>query len=71
MEASTRVVGLPTGLARTEEAEFARERGSVKEPSSSVPTEERLGFQRVDIVEMREPTRGIPFNEVPSEHLDL
>lgn len=70
MRESTRetLTGLTTGLARAEEAaELARERRSSGNPSRSGLPEARLRFQRVDMVEMCELMREIPFIDALSE----
>ena len=59
-----------TGLAKADDVELARDRGSSERvPSSSIPSEVRLGFQRVDIVDMRELMREIPLIEPLSGRL--
>ena len=70
IEASRREVVLIIGLAKTDDVELALDRGSCeKYPSSSIPSEVRLGFQRVDIVDMRELMPEIPLIETLSERL--
>jgi len=61
-------MGLTTGLARAEEAaELARERRASGNPSRSGLPEARLRLHRVDMVEMCELMREIPFTDAPSE----
>ena len=56
------------GLAITDDAELVRERSCVANTSApSGPSEARLDFQRVEMVEMREPMRERPRAEILSE----
>lgn len=61
-------MGLTTGLAKADEAaELARDRRSSGKPSRSGLPEARLRLHRVDMVEMCELMREMPFIDALSE----
>jgi hypothetical protein len=68
----TRLMGMIVGPARVEDAELVRERISAENASKvSKPSEACLNFQRLEIVDMREPILERPLAETLSERLFL